>query len=92
LFWVVAAVWVGRTLWQRQPRARVYTAGLMIGFALYSLLRLIVFTQADYDRQRLPFLSIITSLILLILLADVVYFIKRPVTTEKTLNGRKSED
>jgi hypothetical protein len=41
---------------------------VLSGFILYSLARLLLFTQADYDRTRLPFLAAL-SLVLLVVLA-----------------------
>jgi hypothetical protein len=50
----------------RRWNARRLALVLLGGFALYSLARLAVFAQADYDRGRLPFLIIITALFLLL--------------------------
>lgn len=36
----------------RSPWAKPQAVGILIGFAVYSLLRLLVWTQADYDRGR----------------------------------------
>lgn len=49
-----------------QSYAVGYSAWLMISFIVYSLLRIVFFAQADYDRQRIPFLVVGTILILII--------------------------
>ncbi len=89
--WALAAAWVTVMLLRRRPRARWYATGLLAGFALYSLGRLAVFAQADYDRQRLPFLAVATVAVLAVLVAYVARS-AQVETTEKELNGRKSQD
>lgn len=89
--WALAAAWVMVILLRRRPRARWYATGLLAGFALYSLGRLAVFAQADYDRQRLPFLAVATAAVLAVLVAYVARSAQVD-TTEKELNGRKSQD
>ncbi len=51
-------------LWR--GRGRLYTAMLLLGFSIYSLLRLLLFSQADYDRGRWPFLLLLTAALLLV--------------------------
>jgi hypothetical protein len=41
---------------RRTRRALTYTVALLMIYAMYSVARVIIFTQADYNRQRLPFL------------------------------------
>jgi len=43
-----------------------YSGWLIVTFILYNLLRVVAFAQADYDRQRLPFLMILTLIILIV--------------------------
>lgn len=63
---------VGR--WLRQVRARRLTAPVLVVFALYNGGRWLIFTEADYDRGRLPFLLLATFLFILFL----VVFSARP--------------
>jgi hypothetical protein len=55
--WAFFAVWAGWRLLRGRPGGRQVFM-LFAGFTLYSVLRLALFTQAGYDRQRLPFLVI----------------------------------
>lgn len=87
LIWLLAAI----NLWHGRARARFYTACAGIGFAFYSLGRLAIFAQADYDRQRLPFLAIIIFALSIIL----VIYINRSSkvhATESMEHGRKSKN
>ena len=89
--WALAFAWLVVRLMRRRPRGRLYAAALVGGFALYSLARLALFAQADYDRQRLPLLAAVTSVIVIILAAYAAR--SRLVdSTEKELNGCKPQD
>lgn len=57
---------------RRRRRAVRVFAWLVIGFSLYSLGRLVVFAQADYDRQRLPFLVAITAVFIILPAVTIV--------------------
>jgi D-alanyl-lipoteichoic acid acyltransferase DltB (MBOAT superfamily) len=63
LIWSLLAATVFLLLWTRRSRAPAYAAALLLGFILYSAARLALFTQADYDRGRLPVL-VVVSLVL----------------------------
>jgi D-alanyl-lipoteichoic acid acyltransferase DltB (MBOAT superfamily) len=63
LIWSLFAATVFILLWTRHKRAPAYAAALLLGFILYSAARLALFTQADYDRGRLPLL-VVASLVL----------------------------
>lgn len=71
---VAAALWagvfalVGLQLWRQGRSLKLRRLALILlgGFAVYSLARLAIFTQADYDRERIPFLLILTALFLFI--------------------------
>lgn len=39
------------------------------GFIIYSLLQLVIFSQADYDRQREPFLLAVIGFVLILIIA-----------------------
>ncbi len=81
-----AATW--RVAWHRERnlRTNVY---VMVAFVVYSVARLLVFTRADYDHNRLRFLTVLT---ILVLIAGVVYLM-RPVVrrTYPTENGNERE-
>src|SRR5215813_11069325 len=62
-FWAVLAVIVTVMLWQRRPNAKRLAVSLLVAFSIYSLIRLLLFTQADYDRQRLGFLTLLIALV-----------------------------
>lgn len=64
--WAVGGVLVLRLLWRRQVRARLAAVGLLIGFSIYSLLRLLLLSQADYDRGRWPILLLLLAVLLII--------------------------
>jgi len=49
-----------------QDHAVGYSAWLILSFIVYGLLRTSLFAQADYDRQRIPFLVMGTVLILIV--------------------------
>ncbi len=85
LAWAVllsAATW--RVAWYkpRNLRTGVY---VLVAFVVYSVARLLVFTRADYDHNRLRFLTVLT---ILVLIAAVVYLmrpvVRRALPTEKT--------
>ncbi len=85
MLWAVAALVVVAGLWQRKPGSGRTAGWLLVGFSIYSLLRLLLFTQADYDRGRLPFLIVLTVIILLL---PVIGLIRR--TRARLLDGEPS--
>lgn len=87
LIWLLAAI----NLWRGRARARFYTACAGVGFAFYSLGRLAIFAQADYDRQRLPFLTIIIFALSTILMIYINRSSKVHAT-ESMEHGRKPEN
>ncbi len=72
LLWALIALAVMVLLWRRERHGRLYAAWLAVGFSIYSLLRLLLFSQADYDRGRFPFLLIVIALLLILPLAYIV--------------------
>jgi hypothetical protein len=66
VLWALVFAWLTPNLIRLQLNARRHTVWAIIGFAVYTIARLILFTVADYDRQRLLFLLIATVLILAI--------------------------
>lgn len=69
---LTAATW--RVTWYRERNLRT-SVYVLVGFIVYSLARLLIFTRADYDHNRLRFLTVVT---ILVLIASVVYLM-RPV-------------
>lgn len=55
IFWLVALIAGFRSLWIMSKSGKLRSLWLIYGFGLYVIIRQIVFTQADYDRQRVPF-------------------------------------
>ena len=80
LLWAVIALAVMVLLWRRERRARLYAAWLAIGFSIYSLLRLLLFSQAEYDRGRFPFLLVVVAILTILPLVYIVRF-RRTNTT-----------
>ena len=66
LIWTMLAGVVTVIQWQRRPNAKRLAVGLLLAFSIYSLIRLLLFAQADYDRQRLGFLTLLIGLIAVI--------------------------
>ncbi len=80
---LTAATWSVAYFKERNLRTSVF---VLVGFIVYSLVRLLVFTRADYDHNRLRFLTVVT---ILILIAAVVYLM-RPVVRRTQFPGEKS--
>jgi hypothetical protein len=93
LEFVVSLLWTGtaaltvRALWLRRPGAEWRARTVLIGFTGYSLLRLLLFAQASYDRGRLPFLLVVSGLLCASL---VVPWLLRHVYAYRALNGDES--
>ncbi len=66
VFWALTFAGVVWGLVRAWPQAKRAAGFVSVGFVIYSVVRLIVFTQAAYDRQRLPFLGLL-ALILIVL-------------------------
>jgi prolipoprotein diacylglyceryltransferase len=67
-FWALCAAVICSWLWRRRPDAAQKTVWLIGAFSLYSLARLVIYAQSDYDRGRLPFLTIgLVSLVVVLL-------------------------
>src|SRR5688500_2429237 len=52
LLWTVTGAIALLRLWRRSPWASAQAIGILLGFAAYSLLRLLLWAQADYDLGR----------------------------------------
>ncbi|MFO7321233.1 MAG: hypothetical protein DIU68_005860 [Chloroflexota bacterium] len=79
-------------IWGRRYAKRIAVAVIVI-FASYNIARWVLFTQAEYDRQRLPVLIFSTFCVVVILVATY-YDLKagRPQGTEKSANDIESQD
>ncbi len=63
--WAIVFTLNAVLLLRRQRNAMRFNQGAWVLFICYGLARLLLFAQADYDRQRLPFLLILTVPLLL---------------------------
>lgn len=52
LAWAIGSGTALLRLWRRSPWASAQAVGILLGFAAYSLLRLLLGARADYDRGR----------------------------------------
>jgi len=66
LIWGVVFVILVLGLLQRRLWAGRWVSWLIVGFISYKAIYIVLFAQADYDRGRVPFLLVVTSLILII--------------------------
>ena len=66
LIWGVVFVILVLGLLQRRLWAGRWVSWLIVGFISYKAIYIVLFAQADYDRGRVPFLLVMTSLILII--------------------------
>lgn len=78
-FWALVFALLTLNLIRLKAYAQRSTPWAIIGFIAYSAIRLLIFAQADYDRQRLPFLFISSAIILLI---PVAYLLRRSTNGE----------
>ena len=72
LLWALLSLGVLALLWRRERRGRLFAAWLAVGFSIYSLIRLLLFSQADYDRGRFPFLLVVIAILLILPVAYIV--------------------
>ncbi len=78
-FWALLFALCTLKLIRLEADARRYIILAIIGFIIYSTARLLLFAQADYDQQRLPFLFITNAIILLM---TVAYLLRRSTNGE----------
>lgn len=67
-----------------QQIAGQYSNGLIIGFFGYSLLRVIVFAQADYDRNRTPLLILVA---LVTVVPATIFFVRSMMDSKPQREG-----
>jgi len=66
---LLGLAWVGASgvgllrLWRRSPWASTQAVGILLGFAAYSLLKLLLWARADYDRGRGPLWAVLLCMI-----------------------------
>ena len=65
-FWLFVTIWVVTLLLRNHKNAVNRALWVSFGFIIYSVSRLLIFTQADYDRQRIIFLMVIVLGLLLL--------------------------
>jgi glucose-6-phosphate-specific signal transduction histidine kinase len=68
-FWAVLSVGMAVAIW-RHSRATRRGWVLLMMFCLYIVARQVIFTRADYDRQRLPFLLLVAAVVIVIVLVQ----------------------
>lgn len=78
-FWALLFALFTLKLIRLESHAQHNTILATAGYMIYGSVRLLLFAQANYDRQRLPFLFITTTLILLIVM---VYLLRRSTSGE----------
>lgn len=66
LIWGVVFAILVLGLLQRRLWARRWVSWLIVGFISYKAIYIVLFAQADYDRGRVPFLLVMTGIILII--------------------------
>lgn len=62
--WVVLFTHAAIRMGKKQPHALRYSSWLIVSFILSRLIQIALFVQADYDRNRLGFLVVVTLVIL----------------------------
>jgi hypothetical protein len=66
LTWALTFTWITIHLAQRKLWAKMRAFWLLVGFIIYSALRLLIFSEADYDSQRAPFIIALSVIILIV--------------------------
>jgi len=88
---MTGVTWAGLSGWSMlrvvrgHSNANQHARYLLVGFVLYTIARLIVFTQAEYDRQRLPF--VLVSLAFLMVLFVVVRLLRNKLRGQHEKDG-----
>lgn len=66
VIWSLIALFITLRLIQQQLGAGQGAAWLWAAFGVYTVVRLVLFTRADYDLGRLPFLLVVSALLICI--------------------------
>ena len=85
--WGLLFAWSMLDVVKRNPASVNRARYLLVLFVLYSVVRLLIFTEADYDRQRLPF--IIAVLIVLLIIIGLVRWIRVRLRRRHQKDGEK---
>jgi hypothetical protein len=64
VLWSLIALVIILRLIQQRPGAGQGAAWLWAAFGVYTVVRLVLFTRADYDLGRLPFLLVVSALLI----------------------------
>jgi hypothetical protein len=64
LIWLVIIIWAGQSVFRKQSLD--LGMSIIIAYLVFRLLQVIFFAQADYDRNRIPFLLLVMVSLLLI--------------------------
>ncbi|MBC7872004.1 MAG: hypothetical protein H7Y09_14255 [Chitinophagaceae bacterium] len=56
IFWALLFGFAVVLITRQTQRALTYTAALLLAYTAYSVAQVVILTEADYNRQRLPFL------------------------------------
>ncbi len=97
LLWAIMLGWAAWNLILGKPQAVNRSIWLLSVFIIYSVLRLLVFSQADYDRQRYPLLvALIPFVSILVLCFRIVWSrscrVGREQIMEKNSDGSRPQD
>ncbi len=87
-FWAILAAWTTAALIRHRRYGVQSAARLLIGFSVYSVARLLIFTRADYERQRLPFLLVMT---LLLLTVPILIALRPAANPMENIHGREPQ-
>lgn len=88
ILWEVVFLAGTGAIWYGFPWALRRTFWVCAGFMLYNVARWVVFTKADYDRGRLPFLIVSVGSILAIMMIFRRYSDGKPRMEKQTNDGK----
>lgn len=86
--WALLALVAAWRVWRRRAGALRFGGATLIGFSIYSVARLLLYANADYDRARLPFLAALVSIPLIGLAAARL----RSCLSLRNINGENRHD
>jgi hypothetical protein len=92
--WAGLFVLITLALVRKHIHALRYAGWALIGFVFYSIARLIIFSRADYDQGRLPFL-LVAAVIMICVPAVFLILRKRGISRqarEKDHHGSRPKD
>jgi hypothetical protein len=86
--WAMLALLAAWRVCRRAAGARRFGVGVLVGFSIYSVLRLFLYVNADYDRGRLAFLLVLACIPLIVVAAARL----RSRLSLKKINGDDRHD